>query len=214
MSKTQAELQEHMDAIVRMYEEQDGLERAEPEIYEPVVQTRPAFINIHPTARIDSFVKLEGGEGLRIGRYVHIASFAHLGIGGGETLVDDYAAVASHGMIISGSNQPDALSMSACAPKDIQRIKKARTVVSRYAVVLAGAVVGPGVTLHEGAVLAAGAVTMRDVPAWEIWAGVPARFLRKRSVKTDAKEGLPLGPQASPVGGEGASLRRPRSSHE
>jgi len=38
----------------------------------------------------------------------------------------------------------------------------------------------PGVTLHEGAVLGAGGVATRDIPEWEIWAGVPAKFLMKR----------------------------------
>ena len=71
--------------------------------------------------------------------------------------------------------------MSACAPKDIQRVKKSTTTIGVYAVVLANAVVGPGVTLQEGAVLAAGAVIVKgEIPAWEIWAGIPARFLRAR----------------------------------
>jgi acetyltransferase-like isoleucine patch superfamily enzyme len=72
--------------------------------------------------------------------------------------------------------------MSACVPDFMQRVTASRTELKPYAVVLANAVVLPGVTLHDGAVLAAGAVATRDIPAWEIWAGVPARFLAKRVV--------------------------------
>lgn len=47
--------------------------------------------------------------------------------------------------------------------------------------VCARATVLPGVTLHEGAVLAACAVATRDIDAWSIHGGVPARFVRNRA---------------------------------
>ena len=98
----------------------------------------------------------------------------------GVLLMEDFTAVASHGVIITGSNQIDVLSMSACAPFDLQRIERSEVVMKLYSCILAGAVVLPGVTLHEGAILAAGAVATKDIPAWEIWGGVPARFMKKR----------------------------------
>src|SRR4051812_30641259 len=129
-----------------------------PQIFEHVVMTKKDRIQIEGGARIDSFVKLEGGEFLLIGKYVHIASFAHIGIGGGTTFIEDFAAVASGGRVISGSNQADALTMSASAPKALQRVRAYVTRIRKYAFVATNAVVLPGVTLGEGAVLAAGSV--------------------------------------------------------
>jgi galactoside O-acetyltransferase len=169
------------EALVAFLREQNEMGAApNVQIFDPVVRTKESNIRIGDGSRIDSFVKLEGGTGLTIGRFVHIASFAHIGIGGGETIIGDFAAIASGGKVISGSNDPDAETMSACAPSFMQRVKLSKTVIDRYAVVLTNATVMPGVTLNEGAILAAGAVATRDIPAWEIWAGVPARFLRKR----------------------------------
>jgi putative colanic acid biosynthesis acetyltransferase WcaF len=52
--------------------------------------------------------------------------------------------------------------------------------VADYAWVCARATVLPGVTLHPGAVLALASVATRDLDAWSLYAGVPARFCRKR----------------------------------
>lgn len=43
-----------------------------------------------------------------------------------------------------------------------------------------GAIILPGITIGHGAVVAAGAVVTKDVPAFAIVAGVPARFLKWR----------------------------------
>jgi acetyltransferase-like isoleucine patch superfamily enzyme len=45
----------------------------------------------------------------------------------------------------------------------------------------AGVVVTPGVTIARGAVVGANAVVTKDVPEYEIWAGVPARRIGERT---------------------------------
>lgn len=46
--------------------------------------------------------------------------------------------------------------------------------------IAAGAFVGPGVTVHEGAVLGARGVAMRDLEAWTIYSGNPAKAIKTR----------------------------------
>lgn len=169
--------------LVRMLRDQDEL-GSKPQIFEPALFIgNRENLHIDPTARIDSFTKFEIGQQLRIGKCVHIASFAHVGIGGGTTLLDDYSAVASGARLVSGSNQYDMPSMSPLAPSDMQRIVKSFVRLHRYACVLPNAVVRPGVTLHEGAILAPGGIALKDIPAWEIWGGVPAVFIKKRELR-------------------------------
>ena len=45
-----------------------------------------------------------------------------------------------------------------------------------------GAIVLPGVTIGEGAVVAAGSVVTKDVEPWTVVGGNPARFIKKREL--------------------------------
>ena len=51
--------------------------------------------------------------------------------------------------------------------------------------ICSNAVVLPGVTIGAGAVVAAGAVVVKDVPAWTVVAGNPARFVKRRKIDED-----------------------------
>ncbi|MDB5653471.1 MAG: wcaF [Tardiphaga sp.] len=53
--------------------------------------------------------------------------------------------------------------------------------IGESAWVAAEAFVGPGVTVHQGAVLGARAVTMKDLDAWTVYAGNPAKPFRTRT---------------------------------
>ena len=51
---------------------------------------------------------------------------------------------------------------------------------------LAGwSIILPGVTIGEGAVVAAGTVVARDVDSWTVVGGNPAKFIKKRVLKDD-----------------------------
>lgn len=43
-----------------------------------------------------------------------------------------------------------------------------------------GCIILGGVTIGDGAIVGAGSVVTSNIPAYEIWAGSPARFIRKR----------------------------------
>jgi galactoside O-acetyltransferase len=149
-------------------------------LFHPIIMTNQKAIKIGPECRIDSFVKLEGGMGLEIGPFVHLASGAHLNIGGGCVELGAESAVASGGKILGGSADPSWPSMSAAARPTRHHDKRMLTTIGPRAVVATNAVVLPGCHLGEGAILAAGAVATRPIPAWEIWGGAPARFIKER----------------------------------
>lgn len=148
-------------------------------IHDPCVVIGRGNLFVHPDIRIDSFVKLECGHGMYIDRLVHVASFCHLGIGGGITILEEGSSFGSGAKIITGSNQPGiGHGCSAIDPNGV--ITRSFVWIKRNAVLFAGAIVLPGITIGEGAIIAAGAVVTKDIPDGETWAGVPARRIKGR----------------------------------
>lgn len=39
-------------------------------------------------------------------------------------------------------------------------------------------IINKGVTIGDGAVIAAGSVIVKNIPAWEVWGGNPAKFIK------------------------------------
>ena len=58
-------------------------------------------------------------------------------------------------------------------------------VIHDHVWIATGAIVLPGITIGEGAVVAAGAVVTKDVEPWMVVGGNPAKFIKKRVLKDD-----------------------------
>lgn len=138
----------------------------------------PSRVTIDDTARIDRWVKLEGR--VTIGKHVHVASFSHIGAGGGEVVFGDHSGCSSHVVVASGLCDLSYPYISAADPVAEQHPLRMRTVIGEHVVIFAGAIICPGVTIHDGAVIGAGAVVTKDVVAWAIMAGIPARQIGHR----------------------------------
>jgi putative colanic acid biosynthesis acetyltransferase WcaF len=67
------------------------------------------------------------------------------------------------------------------------RLTNAPIHIQSQAWVAARAFIGPGVTIGEGAVVGACAVVMKDVPPWTVVSGNPAKFIKKRELKSISK---------------------------
>jgi acetyltransferase-like isoleucine patch superfamily enzyme len=151
------------------------------EMYDPIVIIRPDRLYTSLPVRVDSFSKLECGEGMYIGKFVHIASHTHLGIGGGLLILEQGSSCASGVKIITGSNLAGpGHGCSAIDPKAI--IRRSFVHVKRNATLYTGSIVCPGVTIGEGVVVLPGAVVTCDVPDGETWGGVPARRIKGKEI--------------------------------
>ncbi|WP_191969730.1 acyltransferase [Neorhizobium galegae] len=55
--------------------------------------------------------------------------------------------------------------------------------IERFVWVGGGAIILPGVTIGEGAIIGAGSVVSRDIEPYTVNAGNPARFLNRRDIR-------------------------------
>jgi len=148
-------------------------------IHQPCVILKPEVISLASGCRVDSFSKLEGGNGIELGENVHVAAFSHINAGGGTVVMGKGSGCASHTVICGGMTD---LATLATTPQDGNVAKRMVTTIGEYVVIFAGAIICPGVTIGSKAVIAAGAVVTKSVPSRAIVAGVPARIVGYRSI--------------------------------
>ena len=86
-------------------------------------------------------------------------------------VIGDHASVSQRAYLCAASRDVD---------DPDHPLMTAPIVIERHGWVAAEAYVGPGVTICEGGVVAARAVAVRDVPAWTVVGGNPAKPIRKR----------------------------------
>lgn len=118
----------------------------------PIYLTHSEMIEIGNNVSLAGFIHVWGGGGVKIGSRVMIGS--HTAI---SSVTHDYSAETMYGTVVT---KPIVIN------DDVW--------IGTHAVIL------PGVTIGEGAVIAAGCVVTKDVPARAIVAGVPGRLLRFR----------------------------------
>lgn len=114
-------------------------------------------------------------KGLNISNNVAIDWFVDLDARGGIT-IDHDTNISSHTIFITGSHDIDDPNFTASF-KPIN--------IGHHCWIGTGAIILQGVSVGDGAVIAAGAVVTKDVPSNEVWGGVPAKFIRKRNPKFD-----------------------------
>jgi acetyltransferase-like isoleucine patch superfamily enzyme len=64
-------------------------------------------------------------------------------------------------------------------PRAKQPFELQRTIIKKNASIGAASTILGGVTIGENAMIGAGSLVTKDIPANELWVGTPARFIRK-----------------------------------
>ena len=150
-----------------------------------------AGITVHPSAIVDDGAIL--GPGCRVWHWVHISGGARIGAGcsfgqgvyvGNDVLIGDqvkiqnnvsvYDAVTLEDDVFCG---PSMVFTNVYNPRSavVRKDQYRRTLVKRGATLGANCTIVCGSTVGEHAFVAAGAVVNRDVKAYALMAGVPAR---------------------------------------
>jgi len=148
-------------------------------------------VRVHPTAVVDQPVSI--GPGTRIWHFCHIMAGARIGsdctVGQGcfiaaSAVIGNRVKLQNHVSVFDGVVLEDEV---FCGPSSVftnvknpraavsRRLHYARTLVRRGATIGANATILPDVTIGEHSLVGAGATVTRDVPAFTVVLGSPAR---------------------------------------
>jgi putative colanic acid biosynthesis acetyltransferase WcaF len=131
----------------------------------------------YPTCKIWAPWNLAMGDHSCLGPYVDCYNVARIELG-------DYTTVSQYTYLCGATHDYTKPAMPL-VPKPIR--------IGARAWVAAGAFVGPGITVQEGAVVGARACVVRDVPAWTVVAGNPARVIKRRVLEGSTFDGCQVG---------------------
>lgn len=126
--------------------------------------------DVHATARVYGSARIWHPPNLTLRAYSVIGPYANIYCMGRIT-VGERAIVSQGAQLCGGTHDIN--------DPHFQLVTMPIAVESR-AWVAADAFVGPGVTVHEGAVLGARAVLFRDADAWSVYVGNPAVRVKTR----------------------------------
>lgn len=131
--------------------------------------------------------------GAKIGHRAHIYASARIVLPwnlevGDDASIGEWVLVYNLGKVTIGAQATVSHRAHLCAGTHDHRdptlpLQRVPITVGNAAWICADAFVGPGVHVGEGAVVAACAVAVRDVGAWQVVAGNPARVLGTRELR-------------------------------
>ncbi|MGH8476704.1 MAG: acyltransferase [Methylococcales bacterium] len=129
--------------------------------------------------RIDDFSILSGQ--VMIGSNVHIAAYCAL-FGTSGIKLDDFSGLSSRVTIYSVSDDYSGESLTnPTVPVKYRKLDSRPVIVGRHCIIGSGAVILPGATLGEGVAVGAMSLVTQDLEPWNIYSGIPAKRIKKRS---------------------------------
>lgn len=135
------------------------------------------FLTIGDGARIDAFTVFVLTGPMTIGRGVHISSHCKFNSEAGITLGEG-AQISSHVRMFSSSTDFKEIEIIDGVP--FPKHLKGPIVIGEGVIIGSGVLIVPNIRVGEGAAIGGNAVLTQSVPAWEIWAGVPAVKIGER----------------------------------
>jgi acetyltransferase-like isoleucine patch superfamily enzyme len=148
-------------------------------------------IRVGSHVRIDCFSLLSAGEhGITIGDHVHIAVGVCLFGSGGKIEVSDFAGISARTLLYTATDDYTSGNLTGpTIPDKYRKVIQGDIILGKHCVIGCGSVVMP-CRIGLGATVGALSLVKKDVPEFEVVAGIPAvrRSSRSRGILDSEKQ--------------------------
>lgn len=149
-------------------------------LHKSCVVVNPQSISIGTNVRIDAFTVLSVSGGMSIGDHVHISTHV-LAVGASTFTMSDYSNLASGAKVFTSSDDfTSGNLLGPTVPATARSVKSAPVNFGQHVVVGAGSIVMPGTVIPNGTTVGALSLVKGTLEEWTVYAGVPARPLKRR----------------------------------
>ena len=143
------------------------------------ILSRPELIEMGDHIAIDAWTYIS--TQLKMGSYIHIApSVSIIGGGSAALIMGDFTNIGSGSRIVCATDDFAQGLISPVVPIEHRTVINKPVVFERYATLGVNCTVLPGVTLGEGCIIGANSLVTKDTEPWMIYAGSPAKPIKKR----------------------------------
>ena len=95
---------------------------------------------------------------------------------------EDYTTISGRNMIYSQSDDYSGNFLTnPMVPAEFTNITGGKILIKKHAIIAAGCVVFPNLTIGEGVAVGAMSLVNKDLDDWGIYAGIPAKFIKPRN---------------------------------
>lgn len=144
----------------------------------------PKNVYIGNHVRIDAGVLISGLHPIRIGDYVHLGAGTKIFASGAPVEIANFANLSADVKVYSASDDYVGGSLTnPTVPDAYKQVTRGSVRIGSHAIVGAGSVILPGITLGFGSAVGALSLVRSDVGEGVVVGGVPARPIGRRNTE-------------------------------
>lgn len=133
----------------------------------------PDKISIGDNVRIDDFCILSGN--ITLGSHIHISAYVAL-YGAMGIEIGDYSGISPKSVVYSAMDDFSGVFLiGPIHPEGTTNVTGGLVRIGKYCQIGSNSVVFPSITIGEGSVVGACSLVNKDVEAWSVYYGIPAK---------------------------------------